>query len=157
MAISITLKQFLDEHHAHYVPIEHPRALTAQETAERAHVTGRALAKVVVVHPGTDTVMLVLPAARRIDLARLAARFPGRELRLASEEELRAYFPDCEIGAMSPFGNLYGMWVMCDTSLSERAEIVFNAGTHEDALRMSFREYADLVRPELAAFSLPAQ
>ena len=154
--ISNKLKQHLDEHHTKYVCIAHSPAYTAQEAAQSAHVRGAAFAKTVVVF-GTEgrRWMAVLPATHKIEFQRLSRVLGNMDIRLASEAEFKGLFPDCEPGAMPPFGAIYGMPVLCDSSLGSHDEIVFNAGTHRDAIRMSLHDYMTLNRPEIASFATP--
>ena len=144
------LEQFLHERHAPYETIHHARALTAQETAASAHIRGRLLAKTVMVNIDGRLAMVVLPAARRVHFGRLREATGAHDAGLACESEFRDLFPDCEVGAMPPFGNLYGVDVYADENLAPAvgAKIAFNAGTHTDVLRMSYREFERLVRPK---------
>jgi Ala-tRNA(Pro) deacylase len=142
------LHHFLDERHAPYTTLTHDRTITAQETANCAHVGNRHFAKTVMLKVDGDLVMMVMPAAYRIDLTRLSRALGGREVELAQESEFRDAFPDCELGAMPPFGNLYDMPVCVDARLSEHPEIVFNAGSHTELVRMPYAQFEQLVKPE---------
>jgi Ala-tRNA(Pro) deacylase len=154
--IANRLKKHLDEHQVRYVGIEHSPAYTAQEVAQSAHIRGAEFAKTVVVFgKGGQARMAMLPATHRIEFAWLSRVLGHDDVRLATEDEFKGLFPDCEPGAMPPFGTLYGMPVLCDTSLAAHEEIVFNAGTHRDAVRMSFRDYLALARPEVESFAAP--
>jgi Ala-tRNA(Pro) deacylase len=141
------LEQFLHEQHTPYETIHHARALTAQETAASAHIRGRLLAKTVMVNIDGRLAMVVLPAARRVHFGRLRDATGAHDAGLASESEFRDLFPDCEVGAMPPFGNLYGIEVYVDESLVTDDEIAFNAGTHTEVMRMPYREFERLVAP----------
>jgi len=141
------LEQFLHERHAPYETIHHARALTAQETAASAHIRGRLLAKTVMVNIDGRLAMVVLPAARRVHFGSLREATGAHDAGLACESEFRDLFPDCEVGAMPPFGNLYGIEVYVDESLVTDDDIAFNAGTHTRVMRMPYREFERLVAP----------
>lgn len=141
------LKEFLDSRGVRYVSIEHSPAFTAPEIAEAAHVAGSNFAKTVVVKLNGDMAMVVLPANRKIVLSELREMMPGGKVELAGESEFNVRFPDCEVGAMPPFGNLYGLPVYVARSLAGAEDIVFNAGTHREVIKMPFEEYANLVKP----------
>jgi Ala-tRNA(Pro) deacylase len=147
--LSPRLHHFLDERHAPYTTLSHARTLTAQETANAAHIGNRHFAKTVMLKVDGTLAMMVMPAAYRIDLVRLSRALGGREVELAQEDEFKDAFPDCELGAMPPFGHLYGMPVYVDARLAEQPEIAFNAGSHTDLVRMPYAEFEDLARPEL--------
>lgn len=142
------LQSFLNEQHTPFVTIHHARAVTAQETAASAHIQGRMLAKTVVVNLDGRLAMVVVPAAQRVHFGRLRKLTGAASAELATEAEFRDRFPDCEVGAMPPFGNLYGMDVYVDDSLAGDSDIAFNAGTHTEVLRMPYREFERLVEPK---------
>jgi Ala-tRNA(Pro) deacylase len=146
------LKAFLDGHGVHYVSIQHSVALTAAEVAESVQVKGRDFAKTVIVKMGSVMAMVVLPASRRIVLYDLREMLGSVELRLATEAEFKGAFPDCELGAMPPFGNLYGLPVYVEASLADEAEIAFNAGTHREVIQMAYEDFAGLVKPVVRDF-----
>ncbi|MFC3716536.1 aminoacyl-tRNA deacylase [Luteimonas soli] len=146
--LSPRLHHFLDERHAAYTTLSHERTVTAQETANSAHIGNRHFAKTVMLKVGGDLAMMVMPAAYRIDLTRLSRALGGREVELAQEPEFSDAFPDCELGAMPPFGNLYDMPVYVDARLSEHPEIAFNAGSHTELMQMPYAEFEQLVKPE---------
>ena len=146
------LKQFMDSNHVKYTSVVHSPAYTAQEVAQSLHMSGRAMAKVVIVELDGDLAMAVLPATRKIVSQDLRDITGCDNVRLASEMEFKSRFPDCEVGAMPPFGNLYGLPVYVDQSLTEDEEIVFHAGTHSDAIRMRDWDFASLVFPVVAEF-----
>lgn len=152
MTMSARLKSFLDENRVQYTLMSHSPAYTAQAAAATLHVPGKELAKTVVLRAGDDTVLAVLPASFHVNLKKLGA-IVGKTLRLASEKEFAELFPDCELGAMSPFGHLYNLRVFADESLAADEEIVFNAGTHRDAIRMGYEDFARLARPQVASFA----
>ena len=147
------LKEFLDSHQARYVAIHHSPAYTAQEIAALAHVRGKELAKTVMVKIDGKMAMAVVPASHKIDLDLLKAVAGAESLALATETEFKGIFPDCEAGAMPPFGNLYGMPVFVDARLATDEEIAFNAGSHSLLIRMSYRHFEQLVRPVVGKFS----
>ena len=143
------LHHFLDERHASYTTVTHDRTITAQQTASAAHIGQRHFAKTVMLKIEGQLAMLVMPAAFRVDLHRLSRALGGREVDLAHEFDFRMAFPDCELGAMPPFGNLYGMPVYVDARLAGQDDIAFNAGSHTDVVRMPYPEFEQLVRPKL--------
>ncbi len=149
---AMKLKGFLDRHGVRYVSIQHSIAFTASEVAESVHVKGRDFAKTVIVKLGATLAMVVLPASRRIVLHDLREMLGSTELRLATEAEFTGAFPDCEAGAMPPFGNLYGMPVYVEASLADEAEIAFNAGTHSEVIKMDYGDFAQLVNPLVLDF-----
>jgi len=146
--LSPRLYHFLDERHGDYTALTHPRTVTAQETANAAHLGGQRFAKTVMLKIDGALAMMVMPASYRLDLTRLSRALGGDVVELAEEAEFRDAFPDCEVGAMPPFGNLYGMPVFVDSRLCEQPEIAFNAGTHTDAVRMSYAEFERLAQPK---------
>lgn len=145
--LSPRLHTFLDERHAPYATLSHARTITAHETAAAAHVGEQLFAKTVMLKIDGAMAMMVMPAAYRIDLTRLSRALGGSAVEIAQESEFKGAFPDCELGAMPPFGNLYGMPVYVDARLSGHPEIVFNAGTHTDAVRMPYVEFERLAEP----------
>jgi Ala-tRNA(Pro) deacylase len=147
------LKEYLDRHQVKYVTISHPTVYTTQEIAASAHIPGKELAKTVMVKIDGKTAMAVLPASYRVDFDLLKKAVGASSVKLAGEEEFKNMFPDCEIGAMPPFGNLYGMDVFVAASLAEDAEITFNAGSHSELIRLSYKDFERLVKPKLAKFS----
>jgi len=148
------LRNFLNEQNIKYVTISHSSAFTAQEVAASAHIPGKELAKVVVVRIDGKLALAVLPASYKIDLGRLQQATGAPELTVASEQEFRQLFPECETGAMPPFGNLYDMNVFVDQRLREDEEIAFNAGSHTELIRMSYRDFERLVNPIALEFSV---
>lgn len=141
------IKEFLDRHAVRYTSIVHARARTAAEVAASAHVAGRDFAKTLVLMVDGEMVLVVVPATRRLVLSDLREMLGTSHVRLATEAEFRDRFPDCELGAMPPFGNLYGLRVYVSSQLATEPEIVFNAGTHTEAVKLSYADFADLVRP----------
>ena len=136
-----------------YVSIVHSKAYTAQEVAASAHVSGHAMAKTVIVKLDGEMAMAVLPADRKIVLQDLRDITGSEQVRFATEDEFKARFPDCEIGAMPPFGNLYGMEVFVSEALTGNHEISFNAGSHEEIIKMSCHDFERLVKPNVMAFT----
>ena len=155
MSVAATVKQFLDAHHARYEVVPHEERYTSSEIAEALHVPGRRLAKVVMLLADNRLVMAVLPSDRHVDLARFAEVLGAGMVALATEKEFRDCFPDCEVGAMPPFGSLYGIEVLVDSSLTERREIVFEGGNHHEAIRMHWPDFAELAEPRVARFAQP--
>jgi Ala-tRNA(Pro) deacylase len=153
MPILTKLREFLDKNGVKYQVLSHPQAFTAQEVAAAQHVPGRELAKVVMLRSGADFFMAVLPAPYKVDLARAKSIVGRTGLVLASEQEFTGLFPDCEPGAMPPFGNLYGISVYADMALAKDEEIVFNAGTHTQTVRMKYADFERLVKPKVAALA----
>ena len=147
--LSPRLHNFLDERHASYETVTHDRTVTSQQTASAAHIGQRHFAKTVMLLVDGKLSMLVMPAAFRADLNRLSRALGGRDVQLAHEFDFRMAFPDCELGAMPPFGNLYGMPVYVDARLAGQDDIAFNAGSHTDVVRMPYPEFEQLVRPQL--------
>lgn len=147
------VKYFLDEHDVTYQSIPHSRAFTAQGVAASAHVPGREVAKTVMVKVDDEMAMAVLPASYRVNFELLASLIGADNVELASEEEFRQLFPDCEVGAMPPFGNLYGMEVYVTESLAEDEQIAFNAGSHTELIQMSYQDFERLVKPKVLKFS----
>jgi Ala-tRNA(Pro) deacylase len=135
------------------VSIIHSTAYTAQEVAASAHVSGKELAKTVIVELDGKVAMAVLSANRKIVLQDLREVTGSDEVKFASEDEFRQRFPDCETGAMPPFGNLYGMDVFVAESLIDNDEIAFNAGSHTEIIRMGFQDFERLVRPKVMSFT----
>lgn len=148
------LTAFLDSHGVKYLTIDHSRAYTAQEIAASAHIPGKELAKTVMVKLDGAMAMAVLPASYRVDLDALKAVAGAQEAALATEAEFKDLFPECEVGAMPPFGNLWGLPVYVAATLAEGKEIAFNAGTHSQLVRMAYADFERLVRPTVANFSV---
>jgi len=143
------LKDFLDSQKIRYVTISHSLAYTAQGIAAVAHIPGKELAKTVVVKLDGKLALAVVPASRHVDLSLLRAASGAVRVEVASEDEFRDNFPDCETGAMPPFGNLYDMKVFVDTALSHDKEIAFNAGSHRELLRLAWEDFEELVKPRI--------
>ncbi|MCP4204428.1 MAG: YbaK/EbsC family protein [bacterium] len=150
------LKELLDREEVKYVAISHSTAFTAQEIAASAHIPGRELAKTVMILLDGKMAMAVLPAPARVELERLREISSAERVELASESDFKQLFPECDTGAMPPFGNLYGLPVFVDRSLAEDEQIAFNAGTHAELIRMAYADFERLVQPKLGDFTVPA-
>jgi len=147
------LKEFLDQKKIKYITIKHSSAFTAQEIAAAAHIPGKELAKSVIIKADGKMAMAVLPASYKVNFDQLKKVLKAKEVRLAYEQEFMDKFPDCEIGAMPPFGNLYGMEVYAAESLSGDEEIAFNACSHTELIKMKFKDFLKLVKPKIIKFS----
>jgi Ala-tRNA(Pro) deacylase len=152
MGISTRLKSFLDENQIPYSVMTHTRAYTAQGAAATMQISGKELAKTVVLCAGGEMILAVLPAPNHVRLDKLASEL-GKSVRLATEQEFSSLFPDCELGAMPPFGSLYNLAVYVDESLADDEAIVFNAGTHRDAIRIRYDDFVRLARPKVCSFA----
>jgi Ala-tRNA(Pro) deacylase len=151
------LRQLLDDNHVKYIAISHSKAYTAQGVAESAHLSGNDLAKTVMLKKDGELCMAVLPASKQVNLTLFCKLTKSSNVALATEQEFQDRFPDCELGAMPPFGNLYGLPVFADTTLARRKEIAFNAGSHLELIQMAYSDFERLVKPtllEIAAGSI---
>ena len=146
------VKEFLDSHGVKYLSIRHSAAFHAAEVAVLAHVAGRDFAKTIVVRVDNSFAMVVLPASRRLMLADLRELLQAPSARLATEAEFWDLFPDCALGAMPPFGNLYGLPVYVSANLADESEIAFNAGTHTEVIKMAYADFEELVKPTVLDF-----
>jgi Ala-tRNA(Pro) deacylase len=151
--IPSSISSYLDRNRATYAVLPHPTAYTAQQEAAAAHVPGAAWAKAVVCIADEQPLLAVLPASRRVDLSRLLRVLNVGSVRLAQESEFADLYGDCEIGAMPPLGSLYDQRVFVDRTLTTKSQIAFNAGSHRDAISMSYREFERLVHPAVAEFA----
>ena len=147
------LKAFLEEKEIKFVTISHSQAFTAQEIAATAHVPGKEMAKTVMVKLDGELAMVVLPAPDRVSIPHLKKATGAGEVELASEREFSDSFPNCEIGAMPPFGNLWGLTVFVDDRLREDEQIAFNAGSHTELVKLAYSDYERLVEPVVARLS----
>ena len=147
------LKEFLDAHNVKYITISHSPAFTAQEAAAQAHVSGWTLAKTVMVKIEGQLAMAVLPANLKVIIQDLREITGVDDVKFASEQEFKAAFPECEVGAMPPFGNLYGMDVYVAPILSENRDIVFAAGSHTELIKLAYHDFARLVQPKVVEFT----
>jgi len=143
------LTNYLDENGKKYVIITHSKAYTSQEVAASASIPGKRMAKTVIVKADGDMKMVVLPATHNVDFDTVREMLNADEVELASEDEFEDLFPECELGAMPPFGNLYDMDTLVAESLTENEEIAFDGGTHKESIKMSYRDYEELVQPRV--------
>ncbi|MGH8503696.1 MAG: aminoacyl-tRNA deacylase [Gammaproteobacteria bacterium] len=143
------LKEFLDSRGTRYVTVTHSPAYTAQEVAASAHIPGKTVAKTVIAKLDGKLAMVVLPASEQVDFARFKAATGAGTVELAHEDEFKDKFPGCELGAMPPFGNLYGMEVFLAESLSRETDIAFNAGSHAELMKLAYADYQQLVKPSV--------
>lgn len=148
-----SLTEYLDTQKVGYIVISHSPAYTAQGIAGLAHISGKELAKTVIVKLDGKLVMAVLPAKYHVDLVAFRRVANAKTAALATEDEFRDRFPQCETGAMPPFGNLYGLDVFADESLEDDKEIAFNAGTHRELIRMTWEDFKRLVKPAVIRFA----
>jgi Ala-tRNA(Pro) deacylase len=148
------LKKFLDENNIRYVSVRHSNAFTAQEVAATTHVSGKEFAKTVIVNKEERQIMCVLPASYKVNFDQLKENLGANDITLASEAEFKYKFPDCEVGAMPPFGNLYDMDVYVAQILVQNDEIAFNAGSHTEIIKMSYNDFQRLVNPQVLPFSV---
>ena len=153
MAVVERLEDVLKKNNIQYKTVAHQEAYTAQEIAAAIHVPGKELAKVVMVKAKDRFVMTVMPASWRVDFKKLKEVLHEKDLRLATEDEFKAMFPDCEPGAEPPFGNLYHIDTYVDRSLAEDEHIFFNAGNHYETVEMRYNDYANIVKPRVADFA----
>jgi Ala-tRNA(Pro) deacylase len=154
MSVPQRLRSFLDSNCVPYQSLSHSTTYTAQGTATMMQISGKEVAKTVVLQAGVhgdETILAVLPGPRHVRFEKLAAAI-GKPVRLATEDEFRSLFPDCELGAMPPFGTLYNLPVYVDESLAKDKEVVFNAGTHHDAVRMAYEDFVRLANPRVCSF-----
>ncbi|MFC1509794.1 aminoacyl-tRNA deacylase [Candidatus Omnitrophota bacterium] len=147
------LKDFLDSNTIKYVSISHSTAYTAQEVAASSHIPGKELAKTVMIIIDGNMSMAVLPSPFNVDFERLKEALGSDNVELAGEDEFKGMFPECDPGAMPPFGNLYSMDVYVAEKLSDNEMIAFNAGTHTEVIRLSYSDFERLVQPKKLRFS----
>jgi len=148
------LEQYLRDRQVAYQIQHHPQAYTAQQIAKCEHISGKKVAKSVVVLADNKQVLLVLPASHRVDLDKVRAHLGAQNVGLAQEEEFRSNFPNCEVGAMPPFGNLYSIPVYVEPSLTRQENIVFPIGTHTETMSLKYADFERLVQPTVAEFAL---
>ena len=153
MQIPKQLINCLNESGVAYEILQHPEAVTAQRIAEVEHVRGRHQAKVVMVMSNGKHVMAVIPADHRIDLLKVE-KLTGKPASLETEQDFKSIFHDCAVGAMPPFGNLYGLPTYVDKILTEEDYIVFEAVTHTDAIKLNYRDYERIVKPRVADLAM---
>ena len=157
MSIGQRVRDYLDSHHVNYTALPHPQTFPAQMVADELHVSGKHFAKAVVLRADGHLLMAVLPASHRLNLHKLQESLEAKRLEIVPERELTDLCSDSELGAFPPFGNLYGMETWVDRSLGKSEEIMFNAGTHRDAVRMKYGDYLRLAMPQVATFSESAR
>ncbi|MCK5315028.1 MAG: YbaK/EbsC family protein [Anaerolineales bacterium] len=147
------LREYLESHEVQYTVIEHSPVYTAQEIAASAHIPGKQLAKTVMVKIDGEMAMAVMPAPYRVNFERFKEQTGANQVELASEQEFKDKFPDCEPGAMPPFGNLYGMEVYAAKNLAEEMEIAFCAGAHGELIRITYKDFESLAKPKVLDFA----
>lgn len=148
------LQEYLENKAVKYQVVPHEGAYTAKETAKTANVSGKEMAKTVMVKLDGRMAVSVLPASYQVDFNLLKLNTGAKVVELASEDEFEMMFPQCEVGAMPPFGNLYGMEVYVAKKLAEDEEIAFNAGSHTELIKLSYKDFEKLVKPKVVRFSL---
>jgi Ala-tRNA(Pro) deacylase len=153
MPLKKKLKDFLDDNNIKYVTMIHSKAYTAQEIAAVLHVPGRMFAKTVILKTNGDYLMAVLPATHKVNLDKFKNVSHSKNIQLASEEEFEGLFPKSEIGAMPPFGILYGLPTYVDTSLTKDEDICFNATTHSEVIKMKYKDFEKYVKPVIGDFA----
>jgi Ala-tRNA(Pro) deacylase len=154
MSAAKKLKNFLDENNIKYTCITHSKAYTAQEIASKSHIPGKEIAKTVVLKVDGKYVLAVLPATKMVSFKDFKNFIGAKDVRLATEQEFMDLFPDCEVGAMPPFGNLYDMPTYVSSELKEDEEIAFNACNHMDLIKMKYPDWENLVKPIVVQFGL---
>jgi Ala-tRNA(Pro) deacylase len=148
------LTEYLDTSKVKYVVILHSPAYTAQEVAASVHIPGKEMAKTVMARIDDTMSMVVLPASHMVDFTQLRQALGASKVELATEAEFKGLFPECEVGAMPPFGNLYSMNVIVEQGLTEDEEIAFNAGTHKELVKLSYKDFESLVSPKVMSFGV---
>ena len=149
MPILRKLKEILDQAKIPYEVYNHPSAYTAQEIAASQHIPGREMAKVVILKIDSSLVMAVVPASKLVSIAMVKSSLACRQATLATEDEFASRFPECEIGAMPPFGTLFGLPVYVDPALEQDETVFFNAGNHQQTVRLKYRDFKELVKPQV--------
>ncbi|NBC04459.1 MAG: deacylase [Bacteroidetes bacterium] len=150
------LTNYLDKKGIKYVVVRHSKAFTAQEVAASAHIPGKDMVKTVMVKVDDDIKMIVLPSTHDVDFKAIKDTFDAENVELATEAEFEDMFPDCELGAMPPFGNLFNMDTYVAEVLTKDEEIAFNAGTHKELVKMNYKNFEDLVKPEIVPIAVRA-
>ncbi len=156
MTISVKIKEFLDNNHVKYDVSPHRESFTAQRTAQCLHVSGKVMAKVVMVVADEKEVMTVMPACRKLDMTKFREIYGTENMRLAKEDDFKDKFPECSVGAMPPFGNLYNIDVYVDATLADDEYIVIPSGNYTESIRLKYQDFANLVKPIEESFSLLA-
>ncbi|HHT9120022.1 MAG TPA: aminoacyl-tRNA deacylase [Candidatus Hypogeohydataceae bacterium YC41] len=153
MTVARNLKEFLDKSKVPYKLSTHQEVYTAQEVAHSLHVKGQYLAKVVMIKSKDKLVMTVLPASHKVNIEKIKTLLKDPETRLATEAEFKTAFPDCDVGAMPPIGHLYGLELYADKALTQDPEIIFQAGSHVETIRMKYSDWEKLAKPKIAEFA----
>jgi len=155
MTISKRLKDYLKSNKVKFKTLKHKAVYTAQEIAGAQHVPGKEFIKTIMVKlNGNKFFMMAMPASCKIDFKKLKSASGAKTVELAKEAEFKSLFPDCDIGAMPPFGNLYDIPVVVDKTVEEDEKIVFNAGNHKETIMMKYSDFKKLVKPKVASFSV---
>jgi Ala-tRNA(Pro) deacylase len=157
MATPFWIRTMLELRGIRFEELHHPDVYTPQEVAQREHFSGHRVAKVVVVMVDGQPVELILPASRRVVLERVRTVLNADNVRLATEDEMANYFTDCERGAIPALRQIKNVDVLMDRALKVEGDILFQAGTHQDAVRLNFRDWYEMVNPQVATFSEPAE
>lgn len=153
MTVARKLKEFLDTSKAPYKLSTHQEVYTAQEIAASLHVKGQYLAKVVIIKSKDKLLMVTLPASHKVNIEKVKTLLKDPEARFATEAEFKSAFPDCDVGAMPPFGHLYNLELYADKSLTKDEEIIFQAGSHVETVRMKYKDFEKLAKPKMAEFA----
>ena len=153
MDIPKRLIECLTRNNVRFEILHHTESFSAQGIAEAEHIKAEHHAKVVMVRAGEQHLMVVVPADRRVDLEKVE-QITGRVVSLDTEFEFKSFFPDCQVGTMPPFGNLYDLPTFVDTSLTHEDYIVFEAGTHTEAINLSYAHYEQIVNPQIVDLTL---
>jgi Ala-tRNA(Pro) deacylase len=151
---TMDIKEYLKKEKVKFTTTVHKEAFTAQEVAASEHVKGKYFAKTVVIKAGDEFIMLVLPASHSVDFEKVKKILGKKQVKLAEENDLEKLFPDVEVGAEPPLGNLYNIRTVVDETLTKDPEIVFQAGTHVETVKIQYNDYARLVKPEIASFAV---
>lgn len=157
MATPFWIRKMLELRGIPYAELHHPEAYTAQTVAQCEHVSGHRVAKVVVAMVDGHPVELILPASRRVALDQVRRALNAKEARLASEAEMKEHFTDCEPGAIPALRHWEKVPVLMDRALKVEGNILFQAGTHCDAVRLNFRDWFEMVNPQVVTFSTPLE
>lgn len=148
------IKEYLDSHKVKYMVISHSMAFTAQEIAASVHISGHEMAKTVIIKVDGRLAMAVLPASYKVNFRVLSDIVGTKNVELANEQEFQFRFPECEVGAMPPFGNLWNMDVYVSERLSLNNDIIFNAGLHTELIKMAYNDFANLVKPTVSNYAI---
>jgi len=149
----MNVREFLQQRGVRFSMLDHQPTYTAQRLAQAVHVSGDEVAKAVLLRADDGYVLAILPATRTVDFARVGQLTGAAIIELATEIECGDCFPDCELGALPPFGSKYGLRTLVDRKLTEDEEIVFEGNNHHEAIRMKLRDYLDIERPTIGDFS----